>query len=149
MADDWVQRRFNRYQERLAAEKRKLQSEQNAQASYDAFFDRLKKRVEEDVATYNHLFTDQECHADFKATRDGFTVTRGDRARRNSPVLSVTKNGGAVIGIKMEVVDVIPSFDSMEIAPDENGEVCYKHAKRFLRDECEASEAILNRLLCS
>lgn len=53
-----------------------------------------------------------------------------------------------MIGIKSEVVGGYASFDVIEIAPDGEGHVCYKHSKRFLADESEASEAILDGFLC-
>lgn len=144
VADDWIQRRFQEHQQKVSADKRRQELQENARASYDAFFHRLKQRVERDVAAYNSLWQEEDCKASFAAAADSFTVMRNKNLR-----LHVKKNAGTtVINIERSVINVFPIFDTIEIAPDEQGNICYKHGNAFLCEVSEASEAVLSDFLC-
>jgi hypothetical protein len=141
MADDWVEQRFKRYQDRLADEARKRSLHDKALASYDALFDKLQQRVDKDVTTYNRLFGSvQDCKAVFRRVAEGFEISR------NNVTTYVKKNNGTVINVRHQIGD-LPRYDTLEVAVTERDAVGYKHEDKFLSVD-EASEAITGQVLC-
>ena len=56
MVSKWIDDRYRIFEEKLAKQRFTEQRNQNAIASYAAFFDSLKQQVQKDVRDYNDLF---------------------------------------------------------------------------------------------
>jgi len=115
-------------------------SRTNAQASYAAFFDDLKEQVRKDVEKYNQLFGSLgDCRAYFEDIPDGFSVTR-----LNGMVMIAKKSSGTVITMQYFArPDSPPKHKSLEVAPDEHGNIGYKQNGHFWRDAARASQSVL------
>jgi len=150
MGTEWINERFKRYQDRIRKEAQERQWVENATAKYASLFDRLKNQVGIDIENYNRLFASnrEECRALFSETPDGFRVEVGPKAVR------VTKNSGTtVIGIEYVSTDR-PGVtsgggsDHLDVAPDDQGNIRYRHKAGALDDVNQASERILDPILC-
>jgi hypothetical protein len=147
MPDKWIQDRFDKFQAKLAADQQRQQWNNKARQSYDAHFDALKSRVEQDIDAYNQLFSKvQDCKATFiPAHENGFAAAcKGNRVlleKTNSSIIKIYWGGG--LGIAPD------KSDTLEIVADDVGEVRYKHGKTFLADVSDASQMILDPVLCA
>jgi hypothetical protein len=146
MTENWVQDRFKKYNERIKKEKLEAQWRQNALASYDSIFEELSRRVERDLIPYNRSFAQvQNCAAKMSSVPDGFEVACAHRAA------IVTKvNDSTVIKISWGAEDRMGTMehDKFEVEPDKEGNIRLKHQGNFLRDYSDASEVVLDRILC-
>lgn len=150
MESEWIRKRFEQSEEDEAGRQLRNKWEANAAAAYDSMFDNLKGQVEADVTSYNRLFSARpECKATFENTSDGFRVEVKQKAARVKK-----KHGTTVIGIEYVLPNregiISPgTFDHLDTAPNERGDICYKHKTGFLTDVSQASELVLDRILCN
>ena len=143
MADDWLQRRHQRSQERVATEKQNQLRQQKAADSYDAEFDRLQKRVQTDVVEYNRLFTRPEQRAAFRSGPRQFSVVCGRET------VTATGTGGTIIKLVWVQRDAQSPRKSefIEVVVDDQENLRYKHNDKLLADVSDASESILGTVL--
>ena len=148
MANKWIDDRYRIFQEKLAKQRLIEQRNQNAIASYAAFFDSLKQQVQNDVKAYNDLFAAHPgCSAFFEQTQDGFKVTRG------TLLMQVKRSSGTVISVEYQVTTRIqvqdaPNNLAFEVAADENGVIGYKKNGDFWTDTADVARVILDQFLC-
>ncbi len=148
MPDRWIHERFEKFQTKIAAEQQREQWDHKAKASYDAQFDALKARVDEDIKTYNQLFSkNKECAATFQPEyRGGFAAACSARGKTvsvektNSPVIKIYRGGDFAIPPEKS--------DMLEIVTDDHGNIRYKHGKDLLGGVSDASQIILDPVLC-
>jgi hypothetical protein len=146
MADDWVLRRFAAFQDKQEAKEKRQRWDNKATASYDAMYHALAERVEKDVETYNGLFSAHgRCRANFVSDGSGFSVSCDElpmkvNATPTPPVIKLD-------WIKDRFSRPVKSA-TLEIVADDSGNVRYKAGQKLLADLSEASEIVLESVLC-
>jgi hypothetical protein len=149
MVSKWIDDRYRIFEEKLAKQRFTEQRNQNAIASYAAFFDSLKQQVQKDVRDYNDLFAAYPiCNAIFEPpTQEGFSV------RCATLRMQVKRTNGTVICVEYQPVSRLQSQEppnnlAFEVAADENGAIGYKKNGDFWSDAADVSRVILDQLLC-
>jgi hypothetical protein len=147
MADDWVKQRLKKFEEKTAADHQRQNWNHKAIARYDTMFDELKERVRADVEAYNKVFAShRQCAASFAPDGSGFRVS----CQMGGMIAFVKRDNGQIISIGWghDPMMRAEKSDTLEIVADDQGDVRYKHKKGFLADVSEASELILDPVLC-
>jgi len=149
MVSKWIDDRYRIFEEKLARQRLIEQHNQDAIASYAAFFDELKQQVQKDVKDYNDLFAaHQLCNAVCEPpTQEGFSVRCG--ALR----MQVKRSSGTVICVEYQYTERVqgqepPNNLAFEVAADENGTIGYKKNGDFWTDAADVSRVILGHILC-
>jgi hypothetical protein len=147
MADDWVKQRLKTFEDNIAAGDQRQSWNQKAMARYDAMFDELKERVRADVEAYNKVFAShRQCAASFAPDGSGFRVS----CQIAGMIAFVKREKGQIISIGWghDPMMRTEKSDTLEIVADDQGDVRYMHKKDLLADVSQASELILDPVLC-
>jgi hypothetical protein len=150
---EWINQRFKSYQDKRSLEEQHRRWEAKAHDSFQSYFDKLLKRIEEDVKTYNEKFAAfEECAVKFSPV--GNAGCRVDGRKISVKVLK--QPGSCIITIEYETNQADKSNTHIEVAPDENGSITYKDsdgkALATSRDPANpggASQMILDEVFCS
>lgn len=139
---EWVRRRLELYQQRQADEKQSHSWQEKVTASYSAKFDALARQIASDVEQYNEAFPLRHpCRATINGDAGQIAISTP------SKTVIISKAGGNVIQLKY-VLGRKENHDYLEVASDPAGNVWYLHAERFLASYEDASELILDQILC-
>jgi hypothetical protein len=145
MSQDWIEKRFDKWKSNNQEWERRHALDSKAAEASDAWFQKLIDQIKEDLAIYNERF--QACVCDFYPQTHGFQLVRRAPSRR----LTVTKRPGETI-VKLELTgdkDHARRSDVLELKTDyRTGAIYFSHGERRLRDVSEASEVVLDHVIC-
>ena len=153
MADDWIEKRFERKQQHDAEIARRARLESRVPTYFGELFASFRKQVKSDVEKYNELFPDS-CSCLFESSGTaGFTVTR--RMSFPSVTLRVVPIGDLrtcrVDYIRHEPAQLnkVSAPKILTVAPDyDRGEIYFKWEGEFVNDLSELSEKLLDSVIC-
>jgi hypothetical protein len=146
MPSEWIERRYQRYQERIAKEVLEASYKQNALTSFPSIFDQTQRQVASDVEEYNTRFEqDAVCPAVFTPVGSGF------RIEVNGSSVRIRTTVGSTV-IQLQYTGIGRNEDRLELVPDNQGHLFFKPTPRdgipdLLTVE-QASEYILDPVLC-
>lgn len=139
---EWVERRLQLYRQKQSEEKQRQFWQQKASAIYPAQFDALQEQIASDVNQYNEGYPLlHQCRATVHREVGKIAISTHEKH------VIVSKADANVIQLKY-ILGTKETQEYLEVTSDTAGNVRYRQGERLLASHENASELILDRILC-